>query len=459
MNSLFILEWWENLRMLWAFIGLGLALAAGIVLWRARGLLNWKRSQRQELAELKRLRDESEDERQLAFGEVITACEELRRSISPDFDKISELPDYWRRIAACYYPDDAQPELNLSIGQLLAAAQQLADRLEEILQRPGFKRLGHLRIRQLKRTYAWYQGFNAHPVVAWLLARRQAIDSFWHTLRFVLPDPLMWLAYLSQRLVIVMAGRCLLVDLYVFTGKVAIDAFDAQRQAMPTSYGEQASVTVLEAFEMVLKEQSQPMPAELEKIRSELTGLPARLWKPPKFIEWREAVIEAAHTIAAVYFPTSPAPLEEANCRALLDRSRVWLQAMAAARRMPVVRPLYRISLKHLLQIKAIAESDLLRRTGQVASGALTAWRWARWPVKVLRWARRRSPVGAAVDIGFTLARKAVINYLARYGFDRACQELDRVYRQSYESSCPPPLDTADTDAPAESYGVVRQPD
>jgi hypothetical protein len=107
---------------------------------------------------------------------------------------------------------------------------------------------------------------------------------------------------------------------------------------------------------------------------------------------------------------------------------------MAAARRLPPVRPLYRISLKRLQQIKAVTESDLLRWTGKVAGGVWSAWRWARWPVQLLRWIRRRSPAGIALEVGSTLALKAMHNYLARYGFDRACQELDTVYRLSSHS-------------------------
>jgi hypothetical protein len=196
---------------------------------------------------------------------------------------------------------------------------------------------------------------------------------------------------------------------------------------------------VLDAFEQSLSETSRPMPAELEAIRSDLIGLPARLWNPPGIKEWRHAVEKAARIIAAAYFPASPAPLEEATCRVLLDRTRYWLQAMAAARRMPVLRPLYRISLKRLVQLKAITESDLLRRTGQVASGAWTAWRWSRWPVRAFRWARRRSPAGIAIEMGFTLAHRAALNYLARYGFDRASQELDGVYRLSRAFTPSPP--------------------
>jgi hypothetical protein len=228
-----------------------------------------------------------------------------------------------------------------------------------------------------------------------------------------------------------MAVRCLLIDLYLFTGKIAMEAFESQRRSVPAKERDKASGMTLEAYERALEEENRRLPDELETIRSDLTGLPGRLWQPPGIEEWYRAVERAARVIAAEYFPESPAPLDEAACRVLLDRVRYWLETMAAARRLSVVRPLYGISLKRLQQIKAVTESDLLRRTGRVAGNVWSAWRWARWPVQLLRWIRRRSPAGVALEVGSTLALKAMHNYLARYGFDRACQELDAVYRLS----------------------------
>ncbi len=429
-----LLDWWQSMRLVWAGLGVGLALAMGVVVWRVRGLLSWKRSQRRELAELRQRQEAVQGDHHRALGEVMAGCESIWRMASPDLGQIAELPLYWRRIAACYYPHEPQPELCLSIGQLLSATQQAAQGLDALLQRPGFDRLGRLRVRQIRRTLEWHRRFNDHPVVAWIMARRRMLRGILHTLRFALPDPVTWIAYLSQRLTVMMAIRCLLVDIYLFTGKVAVDTFDRQRNAPAASEDTKDAAAVLEAFESSLKGNHGHMTDELATLRNELVGIPARLLNPPSMAQWRQAVEKAARLIAAEYFPSSPAPLEEAQCRVLLNRGSYWLQAMADAHRLPVVRPIYRVSLKRLMQIKAITESDLMQYTGKVASTAWNAWRWARWPVKILRWMRRGSPAGVAVDLGFTLAGKSVLNFLARYGFDRACQELDSVYRLS----CPP---------------------
>ncbi len=431
MDISLLIDGFYSLRVVLAVFGFVLALTTVVVVWRVRGLLSWERSQRLELVELRRRHAMADGIEQAALGEILRTCDDVWRSASLDLARISALPDYWRRIAACYYPDESQPELCLSVGRLLSVAQQLAHRLDALLQRPGFRRLGNLRIGQVRRTFLWYQRLTNQPIIAWILARRRTIRTFLHTMRFVLPDPVTWIAYLSQRLTLMTAIRCVLIDVYLYTGHIAMDAFDSQRQSITAEHTGKVSETILDTYESVLQEESATMPEDLERIRNDLTGLPGRLWQPPGIQEWYKSVEQAARVIAADYFPESGAPLDEACCRVLLDRCRYWLETMAGARRLPMVRPLYAISLKRLHQIKTITESDLLRSTGKVAGTVWSAWRWARWPIKALRWVRRKSPAGLAVEIGSTLALKAMHNYLARYGFDRACQELDVVYRYS----------------------------
>jgi hypothetical protein len=426
-----LLDGLKSLRWVWAGMGLSLALITATVIRRVRGLLIWTRSQGRELAELRRLQQQTGKARSMAVSVVLDRCDAVYKNASPNLGELKALPSFWRSVAACYYPDQNQPELCLSIGRLLVSAQQVAHRLDALLRRPGFERIGRMRLRQLQRTYQWYRSLGAHKVIAVLLKHRQTIRVLRHALRLFAFDPLVWLAYLSQRLAVMMAVRCMLIDIYLFTGKIAIEAFESQRNATTTVCGDKAADIVLDAYAGILASASPPMPDELASIRSELTGLPDRLWNPPGIEEWGRAVERAAHVVAAGYFPDSDMPLSEATCRALLYRGLCWLRAMADARRMSVVRPLYGITLRRLFQVKAVAESDLLRWTGKAAGSVWTAWRWARWPVRLLRWLRRRSPAGVAVELGSTLALKAALNFLARYGFDRACRELDIVYRLS----------------------------
>lgn len=430
-GSPLLLELFEFLRIAAGVLSLILVLITGIVLWRVRGLLNWNRSQKRELAELQKIRDRSDGVQRQALDEILSRCSAIRHSTRLDAGSLAELPAFCRSIAACYHPDEPHPELCVSIGHLLLAAHQLADRLEVLLKVPGFEHIGRLRVRQVRRIYQWYSDFSASPMISWILARWQALRTVRHALRFIMPDPLTWIAYLSQRLTILMAMRCLLIDLFVYTGKLAMEAYGLDEEDPSMDTVGQTSDSVMDAYEDALEAATPDLAPDLDRLRVDLTGLPARLWRPPDMLEWWQAVKQAAHIIAAGHFPQAEAPLEEATCRVLLDRCRHWLQAMSDARRMPVVRPLYRISLRRLHQIKMVTESDLLRSTGKVAGGMLSIWRWARWPIKVFRWARRRSPAGIALDLGSTMALKATHNYLARYGYDSACRELDTVYRLS----------------------------
>lgn len=425
----------ENMRLLYALVGLCLTIGLGIMLWRVRGILNWKRSLRQELARLYRAKATAEGPREEALGRVIETCEAIWRSNSPDLNQIRELPGYVRKVAGAFFPDERQPELCLSIGGFLSAAQGLTDHIAFLLQRPAFCRLSHLRIRQIHQMFTWYKDLNANPVFAWAIARRSMINRVLHLLRLVLPDPLAWLTYLSRRLTLIMVARCLLLDLYLFTGQSVIDAFDTANDisAPDKNQDGQTGETVLEAYEALIKKEGAIKDPELAAIRSNLVGLPARLWNPPDLDEWQTSVKKAAAFIASANFPNSTAPLEEATFYVLLDRSRAWLGAMAECRRISVVRPLYGVSLKRLFQIKAATGNDLIRRTGHIAKGAYTAWRWGRWPVKMLRWIKRGSPAGMAGELAFGLACRAVTNYLFRFGFDRACRELEMVYRISRE--------------------------
>lgn len=426
-----MLELFEYLRITAGLLAIVLALIIGIVLWRVRGLFSWNRSQKRELSELRKIRDRSDGVERQALDVILARCNAIRHSTRLDTGSLAALPGFCRSIAACYHPDEPHPELCVSIGRLLLSARQLADRLETLLQGPGFVHIGRMRVRQVRRIYQRYNDFSASPTITWILARWQALRTIRHALRFILPDPLTWVAYLSQRLTILMALRCMLIDLFVYTGKLAMEAYGSDEEAPSMDTVGRASDSVMDAYEDALEAAMPDLHPDLIQLRGDLIGLPSRLWRPPDMAEWWQTVQQAAHIIAAGHFPQSKTPLEEATCRVLVDRCRHWLQAMSDARRMPVVRPLYRTSLKRLHQIKTVTESDLLRRTGKVAGGMLSIWRWARWPIKVFRWARRGSPSGVALDLGSTLALKATHNYLARYGFDSACRELDTVYRIS----------------------------
>jgi hypothetical protein len=71
----------------------------------------------------------------------------------------------------------------------------------------------------------------------------------------------------------------------------------------------------------------------------------------------------------------------------------------------------------------------------QVAATAANIWNWYRmskWPPSIVRWLRQGSTGGLAVKLGWVVVKATLVNFLCRYAFDRACKELDMVYRESF---------------------------
>ena len=58
----------ENLRLLYVIAGLCLTVGIGIMLWRVRGILHWKRSLRRELADLVQANAAAQGPRKAALG-------------------------------------------------------------------------------------------------------------------------------------------------------------------------------------------------------------------------------------------------------------------------------------------------------------------------------------------------------------------------------------------------------
>ena len=59
------------------------------------------------------------------------------------------------------------------------------------------------------------------------------------------------------------------------------------------------------------------------------------------------------------------------------------------------------------------------------------AYGWLKWPLKVYRWVKRRSPWTVAVAIGWQAAKKATLAYLYGRAFDQACRVVESIYRES----------------------------
>ncbi|MBA7694412.1 hypothetical protein ES703_103021 [subsurface metagenome] len=241
----------------------------------------------------------------------------------------------------------------------------------------------------------------------------------------ILPDPFSWLAYLSNRLTILTLTRCLLVDVYLFVGKLAIQAYDEEEKENPIA-------TEIDELERTLRDLDSLRPSEpditdpqIQEIRNRLVGFTAILISDPGLEDWKKAVRQTAKVIAKKYFPDSERPLEEAALGPILTRSQVWMK------KTPVVKRLHRIKIESLYNVKSFTNSLLPKEVRTLMKKAWDMYHWMKWPLKVYRWVKKGSPAGIAIDVGWVVFKKGFINFICRHTFDIASQELEMVYSQS----------------------------
>jgi hypothetical protein len=426
----------KGLAVLGAFLFL---LATLIAVWRVRGIFAWNRSLRHEFRSVERQAEGAPESRKKAVAVVVERCRKVWRSRLPQFSELADLPDYVRAIARSYHPEGERPELRITTGRLLEAARESAHRLDLILQRRGFQTLRRVRIRHLRQSYAWYDRVSQYRVVGWLNRYQKVIRKILRLRLYILPDPFSWLFYLSRRLTMLTFTRYLLVDIYLFVGVLTVEAYSQERgdAEFPSEPWElEQSLEDLNDLKDPDASSSDP---QVRGIRSRLAGGPGSLFFPPGIEEWKSAIKDAAELIARRYFPNSDRPLEEAALGPLLERCRFWITSICDTEKLPIVNRLHRIRLETLNNLRVLTGPGA---GNQAASTVARIWNWYRmskWPSSIGRWLCEGSAGGFAMKLGWMVVKGSVVNFLCRYTFDRACRELDLVYRESSRNGAGPP--------------------
>ena len=321
--------------------------------------------------------------------------------------------------------------MRISTGRFLKCAREFVNRLERIVRRSGFKRLRHVRIRHIRQTFQWYDRLNQYRIVQWVSRYRKAIKRLFQLRLVILPEPFSWIAYLSNRLTILTLTRCLLVDVYLYIGKLAIQAYDEEQKEDPVSTEMDQLEKTLEELDSLEPSDSDIIDPQIQEIRNRLVSFTGMVISTPGLEDWKVAVWETADVIARKYFPDSECPLEEAALGPLLTRSRVWINSVCETEKIPVVERFYRIKIESLYTVKSFTDGMFPRQVRLYAKKAWDLYRWMKWPLKVYRGAKRVSPVGIAMDVGWVVTKKSFINFICRHTFDMAHKELETIYSQS----------------------------
>ena len=428
------MDWWSTLHILQGVLAFGVMLlttASIIVVWRLRGILNWKRSLSKELKGLNKEAEAAGERKKQALKIVRERCYEVWHSTSPEMKELADISVYVHSIATCYYPGLEKPELRITIGRFLKSAHDSVDRLELILRRPGFQRLRGVRIRHIRRSYEWYDRVSQYWIVRFVSRYRKLVTRIFQFRLVILPDPFSWLAYLSNRLTMLTLTRCLLVDAYLFVGRLAVHAYneEGKEEPIPSELGELEKT--LEDFDSLEPSEPDVTDPQLLEIRNRLVGFPSMLIFSPGLEDWKKAVERAAKVIAGKYFPDTERPLEEAALGPLLTRSQIWIKSLCKTEKIPVVKRFHRIQIQSLYRMKSFTDIWLPKQVRIFAKKTWDMYRWMKWPLMVYRGVKKSSPAGIAMDVGWMVSKKAFTNFICRSTFDMACQELEMIYSQS----------------------------
>ncbi|NJL59429.1 MAG: hypothetical protein HC887_07075 [Desulfobacteraceae bacterium] len=418
------------LKIVWTTLSLTALCVITIILFRFRSIFRWKQALKKDLKALGKEDGTGSEARMNGIRIIEEQCRSVFEDASPDIEELRNIPQYITAIAACYYPDADRPELHIRIGSLLQSLDISLNQFDSILKRPGFEKIGKLRIRHLKDSYRWYRKFAESRIGAWYLRHRINVHRFLLLRLFILPDPLSWAAYLSRHLTLLLLLKCLMADIYLSVGRLALNAYDIETK----SAAEDESKVLeqgLEALENLEdRDISEPDPG-IAEIRERFTNFRALIFSDPTFAQWKTAVYDAACHISRKYFPESDNPLEEACVAILLEQCRTWSSAFLKGEEYPVLGRFYNIRLYTLYQAKNLTDILLPAPIKRVIANAGKAYRWLKWPLRVYLWVRKISPWQIALDVGWSVGKKAGLSYLSLRTFDKACREIDNVYRQS----------------------------
>jgi hypothetical protein len=425
---------WNVLTSLLAGGALLLAIGTSIMAWRMRGALNWKEGLKKELKSMDKAAESAKGDRLAAINLVRRRCREILKSNFPELRQLRELENYISDIATCFHPQHKNPITAITVGNLLKAVHMAAIRLEMILRRPGFQVLRNIRFRHIRQTSSSVNRFRNMWFFRFIM-RYQTFFVRINQLRLILiPDPFLWLIYFSNQWTLMTLTRLLLLEIYLFSGQLAIDAYDCDPDAETKQHSDDELLQVLKEIETLGIEDDLTINPELKPIRNRLVGFNAFWGKVPGWETWKQSLKEATLIISARHFPDSQHPMEEVSLGPLLQRTVHLLNSILETRKFIMVKYLHNVELATLIQVKSIGDIPEIKQLGLFARKSLVLYRYIKWPLKIFYRAKRFTAAGVAVDIGWLIAGKSFVNFCSRKVFDLTCKEIETIYRLSASS-------------------------
>lgn len=418
---------------LWVFVGLAPIL--GLVAIRVVRVVVWARALARDLRKLSARAETAPGEEAAALSVVVSRCRGVLTAPFPDLPTLDGLHGYLTEVAQAFHPEASRPELKVSIGHLLRTLHGSLDRFETVLKRPGVRRLRRVRLATVKKNARRVQRIAAFPPVRWYLRFRQWLSGMNLLRLLLLPDPVSWLIYLSGNLSLMVLGKCLLVDLYLFVGRTALELYGpCPSGAGATGSEKEQPEAMAAAFEELAGLDDGPpaaMDPALAPLRKRITGLSAFLQPTPSLKTFRETVVESAEIIAQGHFPEAESPLEETRIGPILECVRHLLTQLGKGEEIPVAGRLYGVRLDTLASARRFAEETLPKSVKEALSQGKKAYGWLKWPLTAYRLTSKGGLFKVAAGLGWRTAGKGITLFLYGRLFDGAMAEVDGVCKRS----------------------------
>jgi len=424
------MNWWYYLKIIWTGIAFILLCTTALILWRVRGILSWKQSLKAELKELAKAAEAAPSPRKEAILLVENRCTAIFRSASPELIEIKGIADFVVSVATCFHPQSERPELQVTVGRFLRTLEKSLERFDCILKRPGFKRLNAVSIRNIRAAHRRYVQISSSPAYQWFFRHQKSIRNIFRFRLVVFPDPFTWLAFLSNHLTLLVLIKYLMADLYLFFGKLALEAYDDNDPIIQEEAQDELENTLKELDAAEDKPEPCADP-EICEIRKRLAGFTAIMKSGLSFEDWKKAVYDAAMIISKKYFPESETPIEEAVVGPLLERTRAWTGIFTKGEDFPFIRRFYKMRLDTLFRAKNFSDNLIPKSVRDFSEKVLKTYGWAKWPLKIYQMLKNVSAWRIATEAGWMAAKKSGLAYIYGKVFDKTCKELETVYRDS----------------------------
>lgn len=392
------------LRLLIVVAILSTAFFIPVFILHIKEAVKWRWTLAKELKRLKLEQQLFKAPKKNALAIIEKKCKALFNTSKTGLTDFSNLPEYVISIARCFHPEADRPELRASLGHILYCLEKSFERFDEILLRPGFSDLSSVNIKTIKQLRKLYYNKSSKN----------------HSEK----------KYLYSNLTILLYSKYLVVDLYIFIGRLAIDIYDKKTLTIAANTPETLEATLTE-LSRVKNIGENATSEELITIKNNLVGMPGILTSDPNITKWKQALKEAVVFISDKYFPDSDTPMDEAMIGPLLMRTRSWISTIGKGEGYPITGQLLKLKLETIFLTKNISDTLLPASVRKIILRTQKAYGWVKWPLNVYMWASKGAFVKIALDVGWFTGRKAILVMIFGKTFDKACKELEIVYAQS----------------------------